>query len=372
MKRFFLVIGILILSLASGTQEIQHEAAAINIEVPVRVYNGSIFIDDLSIDDFEVYEEGVLQKIEAVYLIHKTEIKRKEEKETKFSPNPSRTFVLMFEIIEYLPRIGEVLDHFFSNVIEPGDSLIVSTPGKTYNLNSQALERVPPKEIAKQLKGKLRQDAMLANSEYRSILRHIQNVSETDMPGLDKKQVQLDALRKIKILTYFDEKKATDFADFLKEIEGQKQVFFFFQKKMIPIPQGFTVFDRFDMMDDISLDIEKLKHSFSDSSISCHFLYITKAIPGEEGKRILRMERMESSMDSFRGFSEMAEVTGGLIDSSANAAASFRRAVDYSENYYLIYYTPQNYISDGKYRNLEVKVKGKKYKITHRAGYIAD
>jgi len=34
--------------------------------------------------------------------------------------------------------------------------------------------------------------------------------------------------------------------------------------------------------------------------------------------------------------------------------------------------TPKNYMADGKFKKIEVKVKGKKYKVTHRAGYIAD
>jgi len=29
-------------------------------------------------------------------------------------------------------------------------------------------------------------------------------------------------------------------------------------------------------------------------------------------------------------------------------------------------------MADGKFKKIEVKVKGKKYKVTHRAGYIAD
>ena len=77
-------------------------------------------------------------------------------------------------------------------------------------------------------------------------------------------------------------------------------------------------------------------------------------------------------MEVFRGFSEMAEVTGGLKDSSANASASFKRAVDYSESYYLLYYSPKNYKADGKFKKIKVRVKGKNYRVTHRTGYIAD
>ena len=64
------------MSLASATQDIQHEAIAINIEVPVRVFKGDTFIDNLTINDFELFEDGILQKIEAVYLIKTNNIER--------------------------------------------------------------------------------------------------------------------------------------------------------------------------------------------------------------------------------------------------------------------------------------------------------
>ena len=133
MKKHTILLAILVLGLTLFAQEIQHEAVAVNIEVPVRVFKGKNFIDNLTIDDFEIYEEGVLQNIEAMYLINKTEIKRKEIKsegviDTEYSPDPSRMFVYMFEIIEYLPKIGEVLDYFFESVIRPDDSLIIASP----------------------------------------------------------------------------------------------------------------------------------------------------------------------------------------------------------------------------------------------------
>ncbi|MCJ7579869.1 MAG: hypothetical protein MUP98_04960, partial [Candidatus Aminicenantes bacterium] len=384
--------AILVFSLTLFAQEIQHEAVAINIEVPVRVFKGNTFIDNLTIDDFEIYEEGVLQEIEAIYFIRKTEIMRTEikkpenemieGKQPEFTPDPSRTFVLMFEIIEYLPKIGEVLDYFFERVIRPGDSLIIATPVKTYNLNSQALERVSHEEIAKQLKGKLRTDANLGSSQYRSQLNFIKTIDENDgsvVSGQDKKYTLLNALRNLKQLMYFDENRAVDFANFLKKKEGQKHVFFFFQKTRMPIPKELSDMDEMDLLHDISLDSDKLKNAFADSSISCNFLYITKTISETVGQRPRELQStgkvsklMESSMDSFRGFSEIAEVTGGLIDSSANASASFERAVDYSESYYLLYYSPKNYKADGKFREIKVKVKGQNYRITHRTGYVAD
>ena len=81
---------------------------------------------------------------------------------------------------------------------------------------------------------------------------------------------------------------------------------------------------------------------------------------------------IDQSAEIFGAFHEMAEATGGITDSSANVAASFERAAIASENYYLLYYTPKDYKSDGKFKSIKVKVKGKSYRITRRAGYIAD
>ena len=380
MRRYAVVLAVCIFTLTIFAQEIQYDAAAINIEVPVRVFKGNEFIDNLTIENFEVYEEGVLQNIEAVYLIRKTEIERKEFNNTlnkglEFTPDATRTFVLMFEIIEYLPQIGEVLDYFFENVIRAGDSLIVASPTKTYNLNSQALDRVSSEEIAKQLKDRLRQDANIGSSEYRSLVAHFRDIDEFYDGQEEKTQMQLETCRKIKQLTFFDKNRAVDFADFLKARDGLKQVFFFFQKRMIPMPESVNPMSKLDfveLINDISFDTEELKHAFSDSSISCHFLYITKTIadgnrgPGKE------IKEMESGMQTYRGFSAMAEVTGGLMDSSANASASFQKAVNFTENYYLLYYTPKDYKADGEFKKIKVTVKGKNYRITHRSGYVAD
>ena len=58
MKKGTFIIGVLFIILFLSGQEIQEEAIAINIEVPVRVYNGNTFVKGLRINDFEVFEEG--------------------------------------------------------------------------------------------------------------------------------------------------------------------------------------------------------------------------------------------------------------------------------------------------------------------------
>ena len=83
LKKIVLILLIVtgaLVTLSLFSQE-RHESVVVNIEIPVRVFKGNTFIDNLSIDDFEIYEGGKLQKIAAVYLIQKTEVKKEQGEE---------------------------------------------------------------------------------------------------------------------------------------------------------------------------------------------------------------------------------------------------------------------------------------------------
>lgn len=80
MRKTYLLLFILCLFLPLTSQDIQKKSQVINIEIPVRVFLGTTFIDNLILADFEIYEEGILQDIEAVYLVKKrsTDILKKD------------------------------------------------------------------------------------------------------------------------------------------------------------------------------------------------------------------------------------------------------------------------------------------------------
>jgi hypothetical protein len=103
MKKGTFAFGLLFLFLFMSGQEIQEKATAVNIEVPVRVYDGNKFVDNLTINDFIIYEDGKKQDIDAVYLIKERAIERKEraekeedlvrkEAEEKFAPPGTKDF----------------------------------------------------------------------------------------------------------------------------------------------------------------------------------------------------------------------------------------------------------------------------------------
>ena len=227
MKKGILIIGIFALGLILLSQEIQHETIVVNIEVPVRVFDKGKFVDNLTIDDFEVFEDGKLQEIVAVYLIKKTTIERKEElAEKKFTPEVSRNFVFVIELRDYLPKIGEVLDYFFDNVLLPGDTLKVVTPVKAYRIKDNALNTLPKQEIVDQLKGILRKDIYRGSADYRSLCKDLEKVLNTEgLEGELKRFMSMEILRQMKELRYFEQSKLLELSDSLKQIEGQKNIF---------------------------------------------------------------------------------------------------------------------------------------------------
>ena len=387
---------------------VQEESLVINIEIPVRVFDGDRFVDDLKIEDFEIYENGLLQKVDAVYLINKRTIERSEEKK-RFLPETARNFYLYFEITEYLPRLGEALEYFIENVFFPGDRLTVVTPLKTYRLKDKTFEYLSKREVIDQLQRILKKDAMIGSAEYRSTVRDLTglakaltaNFSEDD--DVSQKQDRFDMgnylqmsldlqlsmysnlLKKLDGLRSVDQNHLMSFAETMKVKPGQKYVFLFYQREFIPeiepriLNQYLTMHqDRPDIVHTISnlfdfytrhiaFNVDLIKKAYSDSSISMHFLFVTKPPEVVSG---IRLE--EHSEDIYAAFKEMALATGGYTDSSSNPNYLFRKAIEMSENYYLLYYAPENYVRDGLFRDVEVRIKGNGYRISHRLGYFAN
>lgn len=372
MKKGTFIIGILLLILFISGQEIQEEAVAINIEVPVRVFTKGKFVEELNLEDFEVYENGVLQDVEAMYLIKKTVIEREETELDKklarslYLPEVSRTFVLVFEMMDYFPEIKETLDYFFEYVFLKDDSLYVVTPKKTYPLKKEFLNKTPRDVIVNQLNERLRKDIKLSSREYTGVIRDLRSMENLKVSSEARELL----LQQIRDLRHLNEKKLMEFRNQLTDIKGKKYVYLFYQRQVLP---GTSSIDIRNVR--LFLNIEKIKKIFVDSSICINFVFFTKTnlyhlnvgnmIPSGTGMR-------DISSGIFSIFYEMAKVTGGITDSSANLASSFERVALSSENYYLLYYSPENYMADGKFRKIEVRVKGKKYKVIHRAGYIAD
>jgi hypothetical protein len=412
MKKLLVAFFYFLLCLSLYSQKAFVETSlVVNVEVPVRVFEGNEFVNDLTLGDFQILEDGIPQKIEAVHLVKNKSVLRSEGKE-KFVPETSRSFFLFFEISQYSPKLEETIDYFFQNVFLPGDDLIFVSPLKTYQLKEIALYAKSKAEIREEMKELLRKDTVAGNSEYYNLVHDLANTIkdfkrishlETDRPYLQHSQnikiefeekammeevvmSYADILSRLENLRKIDELKLLDFAKFLKTKEGQKYIYLFYEREFLPridpddLDQAISEHLRYQRnfqqtypdiqslaRGGITFDVDRVKQAYADSSVSVHFLFITNPpihMPG------ISME--ERSDDIYGAFKEMARATGGFIMSSSNPAVLLQEALKASESYYLLYYRPKNYSIDGKFKAIKVRVKNKNYKVLHRQGYIAE
>jgi len=421
MKRVLLFSSIVLIGLGLFSQQIKEEATVINIEVPVRVFSGKTFVDNLTIENFEVLENGIPQNIEAVYFVKKKSVERSQERK-RFAPKTARNFFLFFELSEYQPKIRDAIEYFVHNVLTPGDNLSFVTPMKTYRMKNIAFEIISREEITKQLTKIVRRDTLMGNAEYRYMIAEIAGLAQSltqhmaqsrlvdsgaanlvaedlIMPVTElspfsqsdgrsfEEQLNLyeNYVFKLENLRKVSQDKMMNFAEYLREKEGQKYVTIFYQKEFIPqvdpilLNQALSLYqNRPIILQTISnvidfykrettIDTELIKQTYADCSISIHFLFLT--MPPEQ---LYGVYFADHSEDIYSAFREMAVSTGGFIDSSARPDLLFKAAVEASENYYLLYYSPESYSADGEFKEIKVNVKNKKYRIFHRAGYFAN
>ncbi|MBN1273479.1 MAG: hypothetical protein JXB26_14525 [Candidatus Aminicenantes bacterium] len=409
LRLFYMLLGVFMLQTAMfGQESFVEQSLVVNIEVPVRVFFNGRFVNNLKIGDFEIYEEGTKQKIEAVYLVHRGLIQRTEGKENYF-PETSRNFFLLFDVSEYNVYLRNSLNFFVNEVILPGDMLQVVTPLKTYRLRQNALKLKSKKAIEEELTGILRKDIQGANSEHRSIIGRMKNITANltallsegnnkpmgsqlqsgdgfdDRRRIQEFMVQYQGeLTRMETLRRIDQMKLLDFSYFLKGLQGQKYIFLFYEREYMPQIDPKIINQYLDLNqehydithtltelfgfhnEDLTVDVEKIKRAYADSSISVHFLFFTPPKTNEPG---IYFE--ERSGDVFNVYKEMAHSTGGFIDVSSRPDVLLKKAVETAENYYLLYYTPKEYEPDGSFKNIKVVVKDKKYAVSHRLGYFS-
>jgi VWFA-related protein len=403
MKKIVCFAAILVLTISLFPHQEQHAVTVRNIEVPVRVFIGQQFVDNLTIDDFEIYENGIPQKIEALYLANKNDIARQEELKS-FSPQTARHYFLLFQILEYNPKLEESIEYFFKNVLLPQDTLTLMTPQKNYHLSSQALQKKKKEDIAKEMLKLLRKDTKISSSAYRSSMNSLRGLVSSISGGssmtsfdpttdLDQGASSLgmllrryrNNLDKLEDLRIVDQNVFIQFATKAKSMPGQKQVYFFYEREFRPelsttvvnnlvanyqgepsvladIQDLFQFYQRHERVNQ-----EKISQAFADASICFNFLFVDRQERDAGG-----ITMREQSEDFFSAFRETANATGGIVDTSTNPSAAFQNALKAGENYYLLYYSPANYTSDGTYKKIQVKVKNSDYKVSYRQGYIAN
>jgi VWFA-related protein len=380
---------------------LSQEKAPAPVTVAVRVFDGEQFVDGLALRDFELLEDGVPQRIDALFKVDKNAVTR-QEGERPALPVTARRFHLLFQMYEYNPKVSEALRYFFNNALLPGDTLEIQTTMRNYSLTPAAFAKKPKDVLAKEMDDIVRKDINQGNFVYKGLIRDLRRIVQgisglNPIAGGDEESDSSvssfgleyllnryrESLQKMEALQSLDQNKIIAFAQALKKQDGKKFVFFLYQQEFRPeispimlnslislnqqdqniladIHELFQVYHR-----DISVDLQKIVQAYSDSSADFNFL-LMKRTPEKFGGITMR----EQSEDVFQVFSQVAAATGGIAESTQNPAAEVKDALKTAETYYLLSYTPTSAVNEGKFKPITVKVREKNYKVLNRRGYI--
>jgi len=406
-KKIILGLTIIFLAASISFSQEHKESDLITIEIPVRVFDGNQFVDNLTMDDFEIYENGVLQNPKALYLTEKAQIIRKDIKQ-EIKPDLGRQFCFLFQMTEYSPRIREGMSYFFNNIFRPEDRILLVTPLKQYNLSPKAIDIKSREDLVKDITKVIRKDTQFGSTEYNSAIIDLKRIVSTlsSMSGGQQSTYQTsidttsadssgpsdlihllpnyrETLEKLETMRIVDERNFISFASHLKTLPGQKIVFLFYQREFRPelnsstmnrlvsnnqsnpgilnqLQDLFQVYYR-----EVNINIDRLKKIFADSSAMMNLMFFNKN-PEDVPGVVMR----EQSEDLYEIFSELAQSTGGIVTSAQNPDAALKDASNVADKCYLLYYSPNQSTSDDQFKNIELKIKDKNYKVFHREGYF--
>jgi len=401
--RFFSRLGAGLAALAALSAAADAKAAAGSakpVPIVVRVFEGNRFVPDLSLKDFAIEESDLPVSSEALFLVRKSTIERRDGR-ADIQPDLSRRIVLLFQLTEYDNKISGALEFLFLKELLPTDTLEIQTPMHNYKLTAAALAAKPRDVLARELTGILRKDiiegGMAYNSALRDLKRSVRQIGRVGRTGLSDTEGEVDDgtsleqqlmqygehLQQMESLRMVDENKLVSFAEGMKSLSGQKLVFFVYQREfrpeISPQTQDILVLNNQDRPDilaavetlfssyrrPINLNREPIIKAFADSGMYFNFLYMNR-----EPERISGINMREQSEDVYKALSDAAEATGGVTDTSQNAAVSLASALMATESSYILYYTTSTAAPPGTFINLKVSVKGKDYRVVHRAGYF--
>lgn len=379
------------------------------IQVPVRCLGGALPAD-LTLADFEITEDGKPQFLQGLYFVEKNQIIRREERKNfSLQPNTTRHFYLLFQMTQYDAKLEQVVNELFREIIRPSDTLTLMTPMKVYSLNQQTFRAKPLDQTCKEMKRLLRKDIDSGSSEYNSLIKDLRRLVKAiqkaggaaDDQSKFEPEMDSDAslsnlgleltlshyrtsMEKLEGLRLVEEQKFLRFAEGLRNLKGQKIIFFFYQREFRPEINPYVLSNMMstyqdepnimaDLMDlfqfykrETRLNVERLSQAFADASICLNFIFMEKA-----AQYIFGATMREQSEDVFSVFTQIAKATGGISDNSLDLSVGFQRAAQAVENYYLLCYIPLMYVPDGQFKTIRVTVKNRFLGLSSRLGYFS-
>jgi hypothetical protein len=250
----FILTMLLVLSPLQGQEhkKIVEKIVVENIEIPVRVFQGTKSVGGLKKEDFRLYLNGKPKEINGFYEVRK-KLADDSSPDSGSLPGPShitppRLFVLIYNLSTYTQDLTSRLNTLFERIIRPNDHIMVITNNffitefEVMNEN-KAKEKIL-KVLDKEIK-KLKQELIVFENELKSIAAVLKSrlqdsdgiVAQSPTPILYdffvNYQFILEDIKEKYLSIPLDQ--YIKISEYLRSQEGEKWVINFYQLGRLPL-----------------------------------------------------------------------------------------------------------------------------------------
>jgi hypothetical protein len=386
------------------------------VEVPVRVFDKSGYISGLTKEDFEVFEDGVKQVLTGFESVSRALSPVAVALPEAIPQAPrKRNFLLIFNVFDYTPQIGEAIDYFFKDIYRGGDRLIIIVEDKFFDMDTTG----GVKGIAAELKKTLTRYKKISRWEIgkafleidRLAAKLVAQISTEPEEALDSGAGHDDPISRssgdpfsggsgnaIQDISSFFERYKSVWLDYRRRLldidlgiyrsvvkkmemmDGDKWAICFQQRDLFPrlksdgrLEKALTL-NHYDN-DSITMGVivdkqseirrlmdigrivpsETIRTIFTEANITFHLLIMKSIAPrGANDSRDLELRDVQEDYeDSLR---RISQATGGLTVFSNKVVDTLREAAAKQDQYYLLVYQSKS-PAPGKEREIDVKVR---------------
>ncbi len=394
MKRYFTFIVIFVsftLSICFSQKKVyQYKVNVVNKVVYARVFYNGKLVDNLSKDDFILYENGKKRKIEAIDIVHKRFGKQIINFEGSIKKqNKPRYFVLTFDITDYGENIKKGLNYLFDDVLRESDKLMFMS--RNHFFREENLEHKD--RIKQKIVEILKRESILARMEQNGIFSQVRSIKQAieeyqasqrgrNSEFFDPRKLEMIKNKILLFVRWYKKRylipdidKFYYFAQYLNNLKMDKWVLNFYQIKKIPIPKEIIEFwdkemsrwafdpliNELNIPDDFPS--EEIKKLFYKVNTTFYTFLLTKQ------KETLDKDYVFKTIytDLEKTLKEISFATGGDSILSNDIVESFKKVEEEEDIIYLIYY--KQLVDNPK---IKIRMKNKKFKVKYDSQQFAD
>ncbi len=396
------------------TTVLREKMDVVNVEIPVRVFYQGQAVDTLTVDDFLLFENDLVQKVNGFYLKKKKMAVQQVDitaRQQQLSVMP-RFFVLVFQVSNYNDSIKKGVELLFRDIIRDQDRVLVFVNEKSLFLDRGywQLDRI------RLLEGLIKTQSLRARQQLQSYFLAVKQdldhmklkiVERSDQFGGEQYAV-IDFLNRY-LQTWQEYKRRHllpdmdryyNFSNYLDRISDEKWVINFYQIEMFPKMKQAS-----DIRKKISELIATLRLARSEDAVHSRMitelldeidrqLNVSDDFPSQEIAKLLTkvdatfhtlmmsvelesfsedLEFKKVSADLENNLRDIATQTGGGLLASNDMGAALQRLSEKEDIYYVLTYRPT---PDQQSPKIDIQlrdgVKQKDYRLFYDDQFRAD